>query len=59
MGFLDGFKRDRNEKQVATENVQASQEDELLEDSQTADSFDIENAEVVMRDPSAGIEDRS
>ena len=50
MGFLDGFKRDRNEKQVATENVQASQEDELLEDSQTADSFDIENAEVVMRD---------
>lgn len=59
MGFLDGFKRDRNEKQVATENAQASQEDELLEDSQTADSFDIENAEVVMRDPSAGIEDRS
>ena len=59
MGFLDGFKRDRNEKQVATENVQASQEDELLEDSQIADSFDIENAEVVMRDPSAGIEDRS
>lgn len=59
MGFLDGFKRDRNEKQVATENVQASQEDELLEDSQTADSFDIENAEVVMRDPSSGIEDRS
>lgn len=59
MGFLDGFKRDRNEKQVATENVQASQEDELLEDSQTTDSFDIENAEVVMRDPSAGIEDRS
>lgn len=59
MGFLDGFKRDRNEKQVATENVQASQEDELLEGSQTADSFDIENAEVVMRDPSAGIEDRS
>lgn len=59
MGFLDGFKRDRNEKQVATEDVQASQEDELLEDSQTADSFDIENAEVVMRDPSAGIEDRS
>lgn len=59
MGFLDGFKRDRNEKQVATENVQASQEDELPEDSQTADSFDIENAEVVMRDPSAGIEDRS
>lgn len=59
MGFLDGFKRDQNEKQVATENVQASQEDELLEDSQTTDSFDIENAEVVMRDPSAGIEDRS
>lgn len=59
MGFLDGFKRDRNEKQVATENVQAPQEDELLEGSQTADSFDIENAEVVMRDPSAGIEDRS
>ena len=59
MGFLDGFKRDRNEKQVATENVQASQEDELLEGSQTTDSFDIENAEVVMRDPSAGIEDRS
>lgn len=59
MGFLDGFKRDRNEKQVATENVQVSQEDELLEDSQTTDSFDIENAEVVMRDPSAGIEDRS
>lgn len=59
MGFLDGFKRDRNEKQVATENVQVSQEDELLEDSQTADSFDIENVEVVMRDPSAGIEDRS
>lgn len=59
MGFLDGFKRDRNEKQVATEDVQVSQEDELLEDSQTADSFDIENAEVVMRDPSAGIEDRS
>lgn len=59
MGFLDGFKRDRNEKQVATENIQASQEDELLEDSQIADSFDIENAEVVMRDPSAGIEDRS
>lgn len=59
MGFLDGFKRDRNEKQVATEDVQASQEDELLEGSQTADLFDIENAEVVMRDPSAGIEDRS
>lgn len=59
MGFLDGFKRDRNEKQVATENVQVSQEDELLEDSQTTDSFDIESAEVVMRDPSAGIEDRS
>lgn len=59
MGFLDGFKRDRNEKQVATEDVQVSQEDELLEGSQTADSFDIENAEVVMRDPSAGIEDRS
>lgn len=63
MGFLDGLKRDRNEKQTL-EPQNRSEEGEVAEkgalkpsDSYSSD-LDIENAEVIVRDTSPIIEDQ-
>lgn len=67
MGFLDSLKRDRNSRTVAAENnapmrdevAEASAPEEPVENALASDYDDIENAEVIMRDLTPAVEDRT
>ncbi len=64
MGFLDSFKRDRNDKQNAlVNNVEDSPKDKNLEDpapeSASSIYLDIEDVEVVVRDLAPSVEDQA